>query len=154
MTYAEGNNKINLLSDVLHVTLSQETWQTDFGTICWMKTHDVIFITHHRWLNISSIHSSCLGVYLNGVWLSKRYQDDKYSVKSSQSFMWSQLSIWEPLSTSELKFHPVLRLTPHLTPGYLKHFTENPQETFLWILLFYHFCSLSFIFCMFLLLCF
>lgn len=57
MTYAEGNNKINLLSDVLHVTLSQETWQTDFGTICWMKTHDVIFITHHRWLNISFINS-------------------------------------------------------------------------------------------------
>lgn len=43
MTYAEGNNKINLLSDVLHVTLSQKTWQTDFGAICRMKTHDVIF---------------------------------------------------------------------------------------------------------------
>lgn len=34
LTYTEGDNKVDLLSNFQHITLPQETWQANLGAIC------------------------------------------------------------------------------------------------------------------------
>lgn len=68
MTYTEGNNKIDLLSDVLHVTLSQETWQTDFGAICRTKSNMTLYTCSSRMLHLYIYLNGCLAVKVLSRW--------------------------------------------------------------------------------------